>query len=65
MQAEVASGQSGCGRPGGQRCPEKLTQAFSGHIPIWPIAGEEGTDMYSTKRGNVIRSWGWPPCTGL
>lgn len=50
MQAEVASGQSGCGRPGGQRCPEKLTQAFSGHIPIWPIASEEGTDMWQKEQ---------------
>ena len=33
----MVPGQSGCGRPGGQMCPEMLVQVSSGHIPIWPI----------------------------
>ena len=50
MQAEMVPGQSGCGRPGGQMCPEMLVQVSSGHIPIWPIAGEEGTDRWQKEQ---------------
>ena len=56
MQAEMVPGQSGCGRPGGQMCPEMLVQVSSGHIPIWPITQQRRMLL------DVILEGNWTNC---
>ena len=50
MQAEMVPGQSGCGRPGGTDVSGNACAGIFRTHSDWPIAGEEGTDMWQKEQ---------------